>query len=83
MTVTKIKLDKWIRHAVDYNFEFFISVFDTLSRSCYPVYFKNIEQLMTEINKYGKCSMQKINEVIRVVDGVAFKNYNVYEKSVR
>jgi len=78
MAATRQDVDRWIETAKQNGDEYVISVCDTWDYDDYPVYCKNLEELKQKHPKYNGENMQRINEIIRIKNGVVTENLNIY-----
>ena len=78
MAATRQDVDRWIETAKQNDDEYVISVCDTWDYDDYPVYCKNLEELKQKHQKYNGENMQRINEIIRIKNGVVTENLNIY-----
>jgi len=79
MAARRVDVDRWIATAIKQKCEFIISVCDTFDWDDYPVYCKDKNDLIMNIDKYDGVSMQTINEIIQIKDGIAIENLQIHE----
>lgn len=79
MPATRQDVDRWIEKAKENKDEYIISVCDTWDYDDYPVYCKDLESLKTSYSRYNGENMQRINEIIRIKNGVVTENLNIYQ----
>jgi len=77
MAARKEDVDRWIKTAKEKKCEFIISVCDTFDWEDYPVYCKDKNDLIMSYDSHDGINMQKINEIIQIVDGEAIENLNM------
>ena len=79
MPATRQDVDRWIEKAKENKDEYIISVCDTWDYDDYPVYCKDLESLKVSYSRYNGENMQRINEIIRIKNGVVTENLNIYK----
>lgn len=77
MAASKEDVDRWIETAKKQKCQFIISVCDMFDWDDYPVYCKDKNDLIITHNRFDGVNMQKINEIIQIVDGIAIENLNM------
>ena len=79
MTASRKDVNRWIDTAKTKGCKYIISVCDTFDWDDYPVYIKNMDELIMRIDNYDGTNMQEINEIIRINDdGTVTENLNIY-----
>jgi len=68
MAATKQEVEAWKTHGKEKGYKFLVSVCDTFDHDDYPVYCKDDKELEEAKGKYDNKNMQRINEVITLVD---------------
>jgi hypothetical protein len=79
MTATRDDVNRWIDTAKSKGCKFIISVCDTFDWDDFPVYIKDLNELILKVDNYNGTNMQTINEIIRINDdGTVTENLTVY-----
>ena len=79
MAARRADVDRWIQTAIERKLEFIISVCDTFDWDDYPVYCKDKNDLILNIDRYDGVDMQRINEIIQIKDSIAIENLQIHE----
>jgi len=77
MAASREDVDRWIEHAIEAKCEFIISVCDTFDWDDYPVYCKDKNDLIMNYDQYDGENMQRVNEIIQIIDGVVFEGRTI------
>ena len=77
MAATRADVDRWIAYAIEKKLQFIISVCDTWDWDDFPVYCKDKNDLIMQYDNYDGPNMQKINEIIQIVDGHAIEGLKI------
>lgn len=78
MAASRADVDRWIETAKAGKCEFIISVCDTFDYEDYPVYCENREELIRRYPEYDGNNMQRVNEIIQIVQGnIVVENLNI------
>jgi len=78
MAASRSDVDRWIDSAKKQHSKFIISVCDTFDWDDYPVYCKDIDELLKEHENHNGVNMQRINEVIMInEDGTVKENLHI------
>jgi len=79
MAATRKDVDRWIDTAKEKGCKFIISVCDKFDYDDYPVYIKDLNELIMRVDEYDGVNMQSINEIIRINDdGSVTENLTIY-----
>lgn len=79
MAATREDVDYWIETAKSKGCKFIISICDRFDYDDYPVYIKDLDELIMRVDEYDGFNMQSINEIIRINDdGTVTENLNKY-----
>lgn len=79
MAATRDDVNRWINTAKSKGCKFIISVCDTFDWDDFPVYIKDLNELILRVDNYDGVDMKKINEIIRINDdGTVTENLTVY-----
>jgi len=79
MAATRDDVNRWIDTAKTKGCKFIISVCDTFDWDDFPVYIKDLNELILRVDNYDGVDMKKINEIIRINDdGTVTENLTVY-----
>lgn len=77
MAASREDVDRWIETAIAGKCEFIISVCDTFDWDDYPVYCKDEAELRERYPNYSGQNMQRVNEIIQIIDGQAIENLSL------
>ncbi len=79
MAATRDDVNRWIDTAKSKGCKFIISVCDTFDWDDFPVYIKDLNELILRVDNYDGVDMKKINEIIRINDdGSVTENLTIY-----
>jgi len=77
MAASREDVDRWIKTAIAGKCEFIISVCDTFEYDDYPVYCEDLDELVRRYPEFNGKNMQKVNEIIQIIDGKAIENLSI------
>lgn len=79
MAASRADIDRWIESAIAAECEFIISVCDTYEWDDYPVYCKDKNELILCYDQYDGVNMNKINEIIQIINGKAIEGLRIHQ----
>jgi len=79
MAAIRKDVDHWIETALKEGNRIIISVCDTFDYEDYPVYCKDVKELLEKHCEFDGVNMQKVNEIITISEnGIITTGLNIY-----
>ncbi len=81
--MTRRIIDEWIETAKSNGYKYIISVCDTFDWDDYPIYCRTLTELNEKYKTHDHVNMQKVNEIIRIMDdGTIIEGLSIHSKLI-